>query len=243
MGQCWQHSGAPTVSNHTSCSVRPCVTHSRQGTLSGSGLWAAGRGQRPPRWVQESRAQIQCVYSRSGERSPRCGTTDGAPRGGEPRGPECAAGGGSNDVPLQRCSRGTEGSGWLCSELMGLRYGVWEHPKSSPGVCGVWGCWGALGSAWGRWGWRASFPKGFEGRWAGGSERCSQGTAPEGELRKEGSGAGATQCREGCSERRAAGSREHSVLSSPKGAPGAAGCNAELSQESTEGLFSPGRKI
>lgn len=146
-------------------------------------------------------------------------------------------------MPLQRCSRGTEGSGWLCSELMGLRYGVWEHPKSSPGVCGVWGCWGALGSAWGRWGWRASFPKGFEGRWAGGSERCSQGTAPEGELRKEGSGAGATQCHEGCSERRAAGSREHSVLSSPKGAPGAAGCNAELSQESTEGLFSPGRKI
>lgn len=66
-------------------------------------------------------------------------------------------------MPLQRCSRGTEGSGWLCSELMGLRYGVWEHPKSSPGVCGVWGCWGCSGIRMGPVGMESFVPKGLRG--------------------------------------------------------------------------------
>lgn len=55
--QSWWHSGAPTLSDHTSCSVQPYVTRSRQ--ARGSGPWAApmGAGKQSPNLVHVQQKQ------------------------------------------------------------------------------------------------------------------------------------------------------------------------------------------
>lgn len=109
------------------------------------------------------------MYSKSSERSPRCGRTDGALSRGN-HGDLSVLWGGMMMCPHRQCSRGTEGSGWLFSELMGLCYGIWEHPETSMGVCGVGSC---CGIRMGLMGMGGFIPKGLQGALGQAAERAA----------------------------------------------------------------------